>query len=235
MGASSRQAAAPTASNGQHHLSLLVLLLGSVLLHGFRSPRSVAASHRALHTGDTVTEMRRKGQLTGNSCVLLEQGAAGMLSSEAAPHVAALASSISCPVVHVFPNLRAGMLRSGDFKAQHRALAVPSRRSPQHPSPLRRRHQTHLQIAPQAQAPCQLSCSPLPAHPGMAGRQAHTAAPRRSPHCSGHSHGAAPHPRGTLLSGAAVLTLLRAVTRSPRTAGDPAYAGSTLSPAGDVG
>ena len=140
MGASSRQAAAPTASNGQHHLSLLVLLLGSVLLHGFRSPRCVAASHRALHTGDTVTEMRRKGQLTGNSCVLLEQGAAGMLSSEAAPHGAALASSISCPVVHVFPNLRAGMLRSGDFKAQHRALAVPSRRSPQHPSPLRRRH-----------------------------------------------------------------------------------------------
>lgn len=178
MGASSRQAAAPTASNGQHHLSLLVLLLGSVLLHGFRSPRCVAASHRALHTGDTVTEMRRKGQLTGNSCVLLEQGAAGMLSSEAAPHVAALASSISCPVVHVFPNLRAGMLRSGDFKAQHRALAVPSRRSPQHPSPLRRRHQTHLQIAPQAQAPCQLSCSPLPAHPGMAGRQAGT---HRSP------------------------------------------------------
>jgi len=171
-----------------------------------------------------------------------------MLSSKAAPHAAAWASSISSPVVHVFPNLRAGKLRSGDFKAQHRALAVPSRRSPQHPSPLRRRHQMHLKITPQAQAPCQLSCSPLPAQPpscsaepwhflapGMAGRQAHTTAPRRSPHCSGHSHGAAPHPRGTLLSGAAVLTLLRAVTRSPRTAGDPAYAGSTLSPAGDVG
>lgn len=68
-----------------------------------------------------------------------------------------MASSTSSPFALIVPTLQLPSwdTQPGDFKAKQGALAAASRRSPQHPSPLRQRHQNHLKIAPPARAPCQ--------------------------------------------------------------------------------
>lgn len=122
-----------------------------------------------------MTRIQRRGLGRGSPCVPLGQGCRqcpadpGMLSGavrQAAPRV----PSPSFP--------QAGTLGRGDFKAEQGALAAASRRSPQHPSPLRQRHQNHLKIAPPASAPCQPQ---LLSSPGLAAMVLSTgrALPRR--------------------------------------------------------
>lgn len=175
---------------------------------------------------------------------------AGTLRSEAAPHAAALASSISSPLVHVIPDLQAATLgcSAGRLQSPARSFGCGIKTlAPASISLAAEASKTSLNSSPSTGTmPAQLlsspgrppSCSAEVPHflaAGMADRQTDTRAPQRSPHSSGPTDGAAPRPWCTLLRGAAVLTLLRAAARSLWRAADPAYVGSTLSPAGDVG
>jgi len=86
---------------------------------------------------------------------------AGPLRQTAAPwHLTSLRPHFPKPA-----GCQAGTLRQRGFKAELATRAVPSRRSPQHPSPLQQRHQNHLKNSSRSKGilPAQLLSSPGPA------------------------------------------------------------------------